>query len=383
MANLTDNLAVYAVKAAESRGRLYPQGDDPDRSPFQRDRDRIIHSTAFRRLQFKTQVFVYHEGDHYRTRLTHSLEVAQIARTIARILNLDEDLAETLALAHDLGHPPFAHAGEEALQDCMKGHGGFDHNAQSLKIVTQMEHRYATFQGLNLTWESLEGLVKHNGPVDHPFGPIKSYDVKHPLNLSGYASLEAQVAAFSDDIAYNNHDIDDGLRAGLFSLDDMSGIAIVDEARAAVVDRLGPLPEEKEVPEVVRHMINQMVRDLLTETRRRIKEVDPKSADEVREAGRPLVGFSDAMQAHDKDLRAFLWPNMYRHPKVDAMTGNARRIVTALFGHYSQHPNDMTEEWRNRHDQASNDEKPRAVCDFIAGMTDRFAIKEYERLGLT
>ena len=377
-----DNLAAYAVKAAESRGRLHPQRDDPDRSPFSRDRDRIIHSTAFRRLQFKTQVFVYHEGDHYRTRLTHSLEVSQIARTIARILGLNEDLAETLALAHDLGHPPFAHAGEEALQDCMDGHGGFDHNAQSLKIVTQMEHRYAGFAGLNLTWESLEGLVKHNGPVMKPFGPITTYDQKHPLELSSYASLEAQVAAMSDDIAYNNHDIDDGLRAGLFTLDDLSGIAIVDEARLAVQDRLGELSPDEEVPEVVRHLINQMVRDLLDESRRRIADAAPQSVEEVRAAGRTLIGFSEAMQAHDKDLRGFLWPNMYRHRKVDAMTANARRIVRALFDHYSLHPTDMTDEWRDRFNLAREEEKPRAVCDFIAGMTDRFAIKEYERLGL-
>src|SRR5215813_873081 len=306
-------LAPYASKPGESRGRLHPEPEHSIRSAFQRDRDRIIHSTAFRRLTYKTQVFVYHEGDHYRTRLTHSLEVAQIARTVARALGLDEDLAETVALAHDLGHTPFGHAGEEALNAEMARFGGFSHNDQTLRILTQLERRYAEFDGLNLTWETLEGTVKHNGPlrrggVDHPVAPtIAEYDRRHPLELDTFPSVEAQVAALADDIAYNNHDIDDGLRAGLFAVADLAAIPLVGPVFGEMAARYPQIDEPRLIHESIRRVIDQMVGDLIGETRKRLIETKAGSADAVRALATPVVDFSAGMRRNNRALKDFLF----------------------------------------------------------------------------
>src|SRR5947209_10172909 len=332
-----DGLAPYASKPEESRGRLYPEPEHPTRSAFQRDRDRIIHSTAFRRLTHKTQLFVYHEGDHYRTRLTHSLEVAQIARTISRAIGLEEDLAETLALAHDLGHTPFGHAGEEALNAEMVRFGGFSHNDQTLRILTRLERRYAEFDGLNLTWESLEGTVKHNGPlrgagVERSILPtIAEYDGCHPLALDTFPSGEAQVAALSDDIAYNNHDIDDGLRAGLFTCANLDEVPLVGPVFREVAGRYPGLEEPRLIHESVRRMIDRMVRDVVEETRSRIAAAGVRSADDIRGLGRPAVAFSEPMRKNDRALKQFLFERMYRHYRVNRMTSKAKRVVHDLF----------------------------------------------------
>src|SRR5881394_2282931 len=326
--------APYASNPEHSRGRLHPEPEHEMRSPFQRDRDRIIHSNAFRRLKHKTQVFVYHEGDHYRTRLTHSQEVAQIARTIARALGVDEDLAEAVGLAHDLGHTPFGHAGEEALNAEMAPFGGFSHNDQTLRILTRLEHGYAEFDGLNLTWEALEGTAKHNGPllgagIEKPVPPsIAEYDRKHPLELDTYPGPEAQIAAHSDDIAYNNHDIDDGLRAGLFAVTDLAEVPLVGPVFAEVARAHRGLDESRLVRESIRRLIDRMVRDLVAETHRRISESRVKRADEIRNLGRPVAAFSEAMRNHDRALKRFLYERMYRHDRVNRMTSNARRVVS-------------------------------------------------------
>ncbi len=382
-------LAPYACKPSESRGRLYPEAEAADRSPFQRDRDRVIHSTAFRRLKHKTQVFVYHEGDHYRTRLTHSLEVSQIARTISRQLGLNEDLAEALALAHDLGHTPFGHAGEEALHGCMKDYGGFDHNAQTLRILTKLEQRYAGFDGLNLTWESLEGVVKHNGPLLAgsksmdisllPI-PIQEFNQEFDLELTSYASCEAQVAALSDDIAYNNHDIDDGLRAGLFAPEDLAEVPLVGPVFAEIEAHYPGLDRTRLIHEAVRKLISLMVGDLLAETRKRLVEHRPGSADDVRHLGRPIVAFSQEMQEHDRTLKAFLFKRMYRHYKVTRMTSKAKRVVRDLFAQYFQEPDGLPPEWQARTNGAGTPRTARVVADYIAGMTDGYALREHERL---
>jgi len=380
--------APYAVAWEGSRGRLHPEAESATRTPFQRDRDRIIHSTAFRRLKQKTQVFVAHEGDHYRTRLTHSLEVAQIARTGARILGLDEDLTETLALAHDLGHPPFGHAGERALNSCMKAYGGFDHNAQALRLVTKLEERYPRFDGLNLTWETLEGLVKHNGPLlregrtlaDLP-GYIGEYDALHPLELSSFASLEAQMAALSDDIAYNNHDIDDGIHAGLFTLEELAARSeLVAETLGGVRRDFPSLSASRLAAEVVRRLIGVWMDDLMSQTRRNLAEAAPDSAAAVRAAGRPMVSFSAEMQARDKDLRVFLTEKMYRHYKVNRMMSQAQRVVTSLFELFLAEPETLPPEWSIRARGQEPAKKARVVCDYISGMTDSFALDEHRRL---
>jgi len=370
------------------RGRLVTERESETRTPFQRDRDRIIHCGAFRRLQYKTQVFVYHEGENYRTRLTHSLEVAQIARSIARFLGLNEDLAEALALAHDLGHTCFGHAGEKALKDCMKPYQGFDHNAQSLRIVTKLEHRYADFDGLNLTWECLEGLVKHNGPLigPHLTDPlplaIQEYAGTHDLDLHTYAGPEAQVAALSDDIAYNAHDIDDGLRAGLFTVEDLRDVPLAGPVFAAVADAHPGLERSRLIHEAVRRIISAMVNDLCTETARRFAEERPASVEGVRALGRPLVAFSDAMTAHDRGFKDFLFPNMYRHHRVNRMTSKARRVVHALFDLLLEEPNLLPGDWASRAHASGEDitRRARVVADYIAGMTDRFALDEHARL---
>ncbi|KAA5606895.1 deoxyguanosinetriphosphate triphosphohydrolase [Roseospira marina] len=381
-------LAACASDPVRTRGRLVPEAESATRTAFQRDRDRIIHCGAFRRLQYKTQVFVYHEGENYRTRLTHSLEVAQIARSIARVLGLNEDLAEALALAHDLGHTCFGHAGEMALKACMAPHRGFDHNAQSLRILTKLEHRYAAFDGLNLTWESLEGLVKHNGPLTGPGNTeplplaIQEYAGTHDLELNTYAGPEAQVAALSDDIAYNAHDIDDGLRAGLFTEDDLRDVPLAGPVFAAVAAKHPGLDRGRLIHESVRRIINAMVADLCAEAARRFEEDRPGSVDDVRAMGRPLVAFSDAMRTHDQGFKAFLFPNMYRHHRVNRMTSKARRVVRDLFDLLLAEPILLPSGWAERARAAEDDttKRARVVADYIAGMTDRFALDEHARL---
>ncbi|UYN93923.1 MAG: deoxyguanosinetriphosphate triphosphohydrolase [Enhydrobacter sp.] len=380
-------LAPYATLPWRSRGRLHPEPEAPPRSPFQRDRDRIIHSTAFRRLKHKTQVFVFHEGDHYRTRLTHSLEVAQIARTICRTLELDEDLGEAVALAHDLGHTPFGHAGEEALHAAMKPFGGFDHNAQTLRILTKLEERYAEFNGLNLSWEALEGAVKHNGPLleggrtlDDLPAAIVEYCRDQDLELAGHAGPEAQVAALSDDIAYNNHDIDDGLRAGLFEVADLAELPLVGEMFVAVEKKYPGIGQTRLIHEAVRRVINAMVEDVLAETRRRLADAAPKSVTDIRALGRPVVGFSDAMAANDQVIKAFLYKRMYEHWHLERTHSKARRVVMDLFGLLFAEPNCLPPPWRERAEAAERPARARIVADYIAGMTDRFALDEHKRL---
>jgi dGTPase len=373
--------APYASRPEESRGRLHPEPEHEMRSPFQRDRDRVIHSTAFRRLKHKTQVFVYHEGDHYRTRLTHSLEVAQIARTISRALGLDEDLAEALALAHDLGHTPFGHAGEEALNAEMADYGGFSHNEQTLRILTRLEHGYAEFDGLNLTWEALEGTVKHNGPLVAPLVPsIAEYDARHKLDLDHYAGPEAQVASLADDIAYNNHDIDDGLRAGLFAVADLADVPLVGPVFHEVTTRYPGIEEPRLIHESIRRMIDRMVRDMVAETRARLADSGVRSADDVRALGRPVAAFSGAMADNDRALKRFLYQRMYRHYRVNRMSHKARRVVRELFQLFLAEPECLPAEWRDAASCGDPARCARTVADYLAGMTDRFALDEHRRL---
>jgi dGTPase len=356
------------------------------RNPHQRDRDRIIHSTAFRRLEYKTQVFVNHEGDHYRTRLTHSLEVAQLARGIARSLQLNEDLAEALALAHDLGHPPFGHAGEDGLNAAMKNFGGFDHNAQTIRILTQLESKYADFDGLNLTWEVLEGIAKHNGPlVDQPKSKplpraLKNYAEQQDLELASYASLEAQVAAIADDIAYNNHDIDDGLRARFFALEDLEQLPLLGELIAEVKAQHPLLSEQRAAHEVIRRMINRMVGDVLVTTREVIARLKITTPEQVRGAGQTIVQFSSEMELVNKSIKTFLFKNMYRHFKVNRMTSKARRVVSELFVFFLEEPNCLPSVWYAQTDGAGTQRTAEVIADFIAGMTDRFALEEHARI---
>lgn len=387
--------AVYACDPEHSRGRQHAEAPSRNRSPFRRDCDRVIHATAFRRLKYKTQVFVFHEGDHYRTRLTHTLEVAQIARALARQLGLDEDLTETLALAHDLGHPPFGHAGERALDACLCEAGGFDHNAQTLRVVTSLEHRYPDFEGLNLTWEALEGIVKHNGPLtdqagapvgrhqDRPIpAAISSFDRAFPLDLSSHASLEAQAAAIADDIAYDAHDIDDGLRAGLFAVADLKDIPIAGEIIAETTRRYPSLDESRRGAELVRQLIARLIGAVVTETQHRLDRVAPCSAAAVRACGQSLVGFPPEIAGAEAAIKAFLRARMYRHPWVMTVMNDAQSVVRDLFERYRDHPSEMPPEWSaggaERCDDAAARE--RRIGDFIAGMTDRFAITEHRRL---
>jgi dGTPase len=388
--------ALYACDPAKSRGRLIPEPPSETRTPFQRDRDRIIHAQAFRRLKHKTQVFVQHEGDHYRTRLTHSLEVAQIARSIARTLGLDEDLAEALALAHDLGHPPFGHAGEEALDLCMQPFGGFDHNEQTFRVLTSLERRYPTFDGLNLTWEALEGIVKHNGPLTgfKGTGPaasakaqarpvprsIAEFSARWDLELGEFASLEAQVAAVSDDIAYNNHDIDDGLRAGLFTLKDLADVPLAGPIVAAVRRDHPGLDENRAMHETVRRMIGEMVEDVIAETRRRLFAAQVTSPEEVRALGHPLAVFSEAMRQNDIGLKRFLFAHMYRHERVTKMTEQAKLVVADLFDRHLAEPNLLPADWQAEVGAPGDAKTARLVADYIAGMTDNFAFDTQARL---
>jgi dGTPase len=372
--------APYAVQAATSRGRLHAEPEAPTRSPWQRDRDRIIHSSAFRKLQYKTQVFVNHEGDFFRTRLTHSLEVAQIARSMARTLRLDEDLTEALALAHDLGHPPFGHAGEDGLNARMKPFGGFDHNAQSLKIVTRLESRYAAFDGLNLTWETLEGLAKHNGPVRRPHAYMAEYDALHRLDLHSFPSAEAQLAAMADDIAYHSHDLDDGLRAGLFGVEEISHLPLVGDALREARQSSLDVPPPRLRHETIRRVINRLATDMIEESSRRIAQLDPADVGAIRRAKQPVIAFSPAMGDANQAIKDFLRARMYRHWKVNRMSAKSRRLTEALFGLLHEAPGTLPDGWRARAEDQEPARVALVVCDYIAGMTDRFALEEHRRL---
>lgn len=374
--------ASYAEDPARSRGRLHPSRDGETRGPrdaFQRDRDRIIHSIAFRRLRHKTQVFVAPDGDHFRVRLTHSLEVAQIGRTIARALGLNEDLTEALCLAHDIGHPPFGHAGEAALEAAMTPCGGFDHNAHTLRVLTRLESAYPEHPGLNLSWETLEGLAKHNGPVLRPGWALREVDDAFPLTLHGWPSLEAQVAAIADDIAYDNHDIDDGLRAGLISLDQVIGQPLVAESWQRVRARFPDYPAEQLARELVREQIGRMVNDVVEETRRRIDTARPNDAADIRDAGRPLAGFSPELAERETELKAFMYANLYHHPLQLEIAERAAQVVSGLAQAYLADPCLLPDHWLSA---LPGDEPARSrhVGDFIAGMTDRFALSRYREI---
>jgi dGTPase len=385
--------APYASDPGKSRGRLRPEAASPTRNAFRRDCDRIIHSTAFRRLAHKTQVFVFHEGDHFRTRLTHTLEVTQIARSLARALGLDEDLAEGLALAHDLGHPPFGHAGERALDRCLADYGGFDHNAQTLRVVTSLERRYAGFDGLNLTWETLEGLVKHNGPLTDRDGQpiaryrdrgvphaIRAYGQTQDLELWSFASAEAQIAAIADDIAYDAHDIDDGLRAELFALQDLAEVALIRDLLDEIRSAHPKLDPGRVVHELIRRLITRLIEDVAAESGAHLQGLAPRSAEDVRHAGTAVVAFSAEMAKADQAIKAFLYPRMYRHPRIARIMTEAENVVCDLFAHYAAKPADMPAEWMQ--DLVAGDVAGRnlRVADFIAGMTDRYALVEHARL---
>jgi dGTPase len=386
-------IAPYGADAAASRGRLFSEPRSPTRGDFQRDRDRIIHCTAFRRLAHKTQVFVAQEGDHYRTRLTHTIEVAQIARALARALRLDEDLAEALALAHDLGHTPFGHTGEDALDACMADFGGFDHNAQALRIVTELERRYADFDGLNLTWETLEGLVKHNGPLLDGSGrptaryaksgvpaAILAYDRRHRLDLASFASGEAQVAAIADDIAYNAHDLDDGLRAQLFDLGAVRSVPFLDGLLREIETLHPQLAPLRTIHELVRRLITRLVEDVIDESQSRLTLASPGSAADIRARDQPIIGFSNSMAATEKRLKSFLSDHMYRHESVMRVRQKADRVVRALFRAFTRAPNQMPSEWAQAAASGDLGHRVGVVSDYIAGMTDRFCMAEHRRL---
>lgn len=376
--------ALYAASAIPSRGRSHPESPCPTRSPFQRDRDRILHATAFRRLIHKTQVFVFHEGDHYRTRLTHSLEVAQIARTIARQLRLDEDLAEVLALAHDMGHSPFGHAGERALDQVMHGHGGFDHNAQSLRVVLSLERKYAAFDGLNLTWESLEGLAKHNGPVapDHAVTKVLDHTQQswRGLDLHTYASAEAQVAALADDIAYLTHDTDDGLRAKLLKIGDLSDTPLAGDAIQATRHLVRADDPARRTYEITRRMITVMIADCVTQSRLNLTALAPATPDDIRNASAPVITFSPTMATDIEALRTFLFARVYRHPRVMTVMTAAQSIVHDLFARYLSDPGTLPGEWATAASSLDPRRKARLIADFVSGQTDRYAIAEHRRL---
>ena len=397
-------LASYAASRLPSRGRVHAEAPCPTRNPVQRDRDRVLHSTAFRRLMHKTQVFLYHEGDHFRTRLTHSLEVAQIARTLARQLRLDEDLAEALALAHDLGHPPFGHAGERALDAIMAPYGGFDHNVQSFRIVTRLERKYSAFDGLNLSWETLEGLIKHNGPPRTLPAPgdvvtgrpppgamdvsrgneqllhaVRHFEARMPLDLQRHAAAEAQVAAVADDIAWMTHDIDDGLRAGLLAHGELDTVPLVHEALAGIPEGAGE-EASRRIYEVVRRLITMLVRDVVDEARKRLTVLGPITADDIRGAGHDVVAFSPAMSTELAALRRFLFERLYRHPRVNGDMEHAQAVVHDLIARYTDETSAMPKAWAVEASSLPDRRRARLVADFVAGMTDRFAFGEHKRL---
>lgn len=382
--------AVYAADPWTSRGRLYQEASSPTRSDFQRDRDRIVHTTAFRRLKHKTQVFIAQDGDHYRTRLTHTIEVAQVARALARAMRLDEDLAEGVALVHDFGHTPFGHTGEDALHEALQPYGGFDHNAQSLRIVTKLERRYAEFDGLNLTWETLEGLVKHNGPLLTVDGkgthgpvaqPILDYCEIHDLEIASYASLEAQVAAIADDIAYNTHDIDDGLRSGYLKFEMLEDIPFLAGLMAEVRDRYPGLEASRFTHEIMRRQITRMVEDVISVCQAALAEVGPESAQDVRNAGRVIAGFSKEMAETDRQIKKMLFTRIYRHPDIMRIRAGAAKIVADLFQAYMNDPRQMQSHyWVDHIAGLADAAKARHVGDYLAGMTDTYAISAHKRL---
>ncbi len=377
-------LAPYATFESKSKGRLYKEKDCKYRSVFGRDRDRMINSRSFRRLQYKTQVFVNHTGDHYRTRLTHSLEVAQIARWIATGLKVSKDLAEIVSLAHDLGHTPFGHAGENALNAKMIDYGGFSHNAHNLKIVTKLEKRYVDFDGLNLSWEMLEGVVKHNGPIlkiNEGEDYIRSYNEIHNLDLERYPSIEAQISAISDDIAYNNHDIEDGIRANLFKIEDLFDLPIIGCKFKDVYDRNKNLERFLIVSEAKREIINEMISDVVENTLRKIEKENIKNDEDIRNLGKSLVHFSKELEVAHRAVKKFLQTNMYHHYTVNRMSANAKKIVGGLFDYFMKNPDCLPDSWKIKYDNLTNqNELAMLVCEYIAGMTDRFAIDEYHNL---
>ncbi|MFY9628127.1 MAG: deoxyguanosinetriphosphate triphosphohydrolase [Methylocystis sp.] len=379
-------LAPYACDAANSRGRMFEEEPSRTRSAFQRDRDRILHSTAFRRLAHKTQVFVPLDGDHFRTRLTHTIEVGQIARALARALALDEDLAEAVALAHDLGHTPFGHAGEDMLTACMAQYGGFDHNAQALRIVTKLERRYAQYDGLDLCWETLEGLVKHNGPLKgpratRPLPPyIAEFDALFPLELELFAGAEAQCASLADDIAYNAHDIDDGLRAGLFDIEDIARVPFIGALRDEVESLYSGLEWTRTIHEIVRRVITRFVEDVIDESSARLAKAAPRSAQDIRLLAGPMVGFSPAMEEAERGVKEFLYANMYRHPRMMVERDRACEAIAYLFPVYMEKPGLMPQEWAAQASRGGDDARAHVVADYIAGMTDRYALGEYAQL---
>lgn len=384
--------APYASLPGRTRGRRVPEPGSATRNVFRRDCDRVIHSSAFRRLKHKTQVFVAHEGDHYRTRLTHTLEVTQIARSLARALGLDEDLAEALALAHDLGHPPFGHAGEEALNGCLQAYGGFDHNIQTLRVVTQLERRYADFDGLNLCWETLEGLLKHNGPLaDRSGAPsvryrergipetLRRFAADLDLPLWTHASAEAQAAAIADDIAYDAHDIDDGMRAGFFEIETLAAIPLVADVLESIQKAHPGLDPSRRAHELIRRLITRMIEDVVAASDQRLAALAAQSPDDVRNAGSTMVAFSPAMAEADRAIKAFLFPRMYRHPRIAGVMGAARGVVRDLFAHFTAAPQAMPPDWNEGLAGAAEPVRARRVADFIAGMTDNFARAEHGR----
>ncbi len=378
-------LAVFACRPDQTKGRIYAELESNTRTPFQRDRDRIIHTSAFRRLKDKTQVFVYHEGDHYRTRLSHTIEVSQIARSLARALLVNEDLAEGVALSHDLGHTPFAHTGEEVLEKCMAPYGGFEHNDQSLRVLTKLERKYPRWPGLNLTWETLEGVVKHNGPVTGPL-PVTLAEIQNQtdLRLNTFASIEAQCAAIADDIAYNNHDVEDGLRAGMFGLEDLERIPLLGHVIGTVRHHYPDISDHHLVQETIREMIGTMIVDVLNETKKRLTDLQPQNADDIRNADKPMVAFSSSMYKKVEELRAFLHHRMYRHYTVMRMRHKVERVVEDIFHAFHDRHTLLPDHWQRRVEEAGGmtDDTARAriVCDYIAGMTDRYAIREHGRL---
>ena len=374
--------AIFASRPDASRGRLFEESVSTFRSCFQRDRDRIIHCSAFRRLKHKTQVFVEHEGDYFRTRLTHSIEVAQVARTIAGVLGLNQELTEAVALAHDLGHTPFGHTGEDALDELMAPYGGFDHNAQAVKIVTDLERHYADFDGLNLTWETLEGIAKHNGPVtgELPYA-LADYNARHDLELHTYASAEAQVAALADDIAYNNHDLHDGLRAELFSTDEIAELPILRDCFAAVDQKYPGLNYYRRRHEALRRFFGILVDDVMAVARHNLADLDPHTAQDIRDAGRPMVRFSYGLWQDLKVIRKFLFTRMYRAPSVVVVRKDVTMKIKALFPLFMERPDLLPKQWRKDVAEVRDETAlARIVCDYIAGMTDRFALQQYDDL---
>ena len=372
--------AIFSTSFENSKGRLHNENESKNRNPFQRDRDRVIHSDSFRLLKHKTQVFLAHTGDYYRTRLTHSLEVSQISRSISRRLGLDEDLAEVLALSHDLGHPPFAHSGEEILNKCMNDYDGFDHNAQTLRILTSLEERYPLFNGLNLTWETLEGVVKHNGPLLNPHIVIKEYNKIHDLELNTYPGLEAQIASLSDDIAYNNHDIDDGFRAGFISLDDLKNIELFSEIIKEINSDYKSIDNYMIVKELIRRLIGLMVNDLIKNTKKNISNVNPKNSEEIRSHNGLIASFSDFFISQDTQIRNFLRSRVYEHNSIEKERVKSMRIIEEIFSKLIKNIDLLPTKLKEKCDSPYSKITARVICDYIASMTDRSVVENHARL---